>query len=156
MKKIYVVLSWFVVAGIAFSLTIAHAQIKVLHQYPLRIVPLYPKPKVTSTPWTVFTNVSVDVPIIIIVNKSGRNFPFFSQVDIFVDDNLGDMSHAKATLPNGEQRVIIPYIRKGGTVRVETGGKSWYSKEQLQCGIPMIVTFLPHNKVTVNKPYHGD
>jgi hypothetical protein len=156
MKKLNLILVSLVIVVASISLAYARGHIQVLSDAPLRIVPLFPQPKVTKTPFTVFTDTSIDVPIIILVNKSGRDFPNFTQVDIFVDDNLGVMSHAQSALPNGKQRIIIPYIRKGGTVRVVTGGTTFRSKEKLQSGKPMIITFLPDHKFTVNTPYHSD
>jgi hypothetical protein len=156
MKKFNLILLTLGIVAATISFACARGHIQVLSDAPLRIVPLFPQPKVIKTPFTVFTDTNTDVPIIILVNKSGKTFPDWTQVFIFVDDNLGVMSHAKAALPNGEQRIILPYIRKGGKVRVVTSDTTFRSKEPLQSGKPMIITFLPDHKFTVNAPYHSD
>jgi|GEM_PF-4593080 len=156
MKRLHLLVLSLVIVATVGSWAYARGYIQILSDAPLRIVPLFPQPKIIKTPFTVFADTSVDVPIIILVNRSGRDFPNFTQVDIFVDDNLGVMGHAKAALADGEQRIIIPYIRKGGTVRVVTGGTTFRSKEPLQSGKPMIITFLPHHQFTVNAPYHSN
>lgn len=156
MKKNKFIIACSSVVAIAGALSVASAQI------PDSFVGKFPKPKSHLTRYTFWADMNANIPIVILVNRTGGTLTDYTQLNIDVHDVndgiIGIMSHAKANLPNGQQRIIAPYIRSGGTVRMvyQIDGRtypSWNSKGPLQAGVPMVLTFLPKGKVTVNKPY---
>lgn len=152
MKKIRLVVVSSSIAAIACAFSLASAQI------PDSFKGKFPAPKAKVSRWTYSADMNADIPLIILVNRTGGTLTNYTQLEIFVDDKLGVMSHGKGKLSNGQQRVIAPYIRSGGAVRMvykidKQRPRSWRSKGPLQAGVPMVLTFLSKGKVTVNKPY---
>jgi len=151
-NKIRFIVACSSVGAVACALSLANAQI------PDSFKGEFPKPKSKVTRWSYMTDMDANIPIVILVNRTGGTLTDYTQLNIFVDDRLGVMSHGKGNLPDGQQRIIAPYIRSGGTVRMvyQIDGNtypSWNSKGPLQAGVPMVLTFLPKGKVTVNEPY---
>ena len=156
MKKKRFVMVCSSLVAVAGVLSLASAQI------PDSFKGKFPAPKAKVSRWTYSADMNADIPIVILVNRTGGTLTDYTQLNIQVaGDKLGIMSHGKGNLANGQQRIIAPYIRSGGTVRMvfQIDGRtypSWRSKGQLQAGVPMVLTFLPKGKVSVNKPYERE
>jgi hypothetical protein len=152
MKKIRFAAACSSAVVVACVLSLAHAQI------PGSFKGKFPKPKSKTTRWTYMADMNANVPIIILINRSGGTLTGNTRLEIYVDDDLGVMGHGGGNLPDGQQRIIAPYIRSGGTVRMlyEIDGRtypSWHSKGPLQAGVPMVLTIFPKGRVTVNEQY---
>ena len=140
------------VVAVACALSLANAQI------PDSFKGKFPKPKSQTTRWSFLADMDANIPIVILVNRTGATLTNYTQLDVYVDDELGVMSHGRGGLPNGQQRIIAPYIRSGGTVRMvyQISGRrprSWSSNVPLRAGVPLILTFYPNDRVTANSPY---
>lgn len=138
------------------------ASVTPLPPYPT-FAPKAAKPDVNLTDSSVLATFDADAPIIVLVNRSGRSLRY-AECDIdkyypSVQTSL-IISHGKGALANGKQKIIVPYIRPGGTVRflyeIESPHvASWNSRGELMAGVPMVLTVQPNGKVTVNKPYQS-
>ncbi len=116
------------------------------------------KPVIKVTPFTASVDVKQGVPIIILVNKTHLEIAH-TEVEVYVDDKLGLMTHGANSLKNGEQRIVIPFIRAKGEVqrlfyRLSNGTRVvGHVQQPLRSDTPMIITLFPRGIIKINKPY---